>query len=79
MVWVKLHSVRELCEVAFNHVGLDWHRYVTQDPRFMRPAEVDLLVADPRKAREALGWQPDTSFRELVEMMVDSDLELVPA
>jgi GDPmannose 4,6-dehydratase len=73
----ETHSVQQLCEAAFGHVGLDWRRYVTQDPRFMRPAEVDLLVADPGKAREVLGWEPSTSFRELVEMMVDSDIELV--
>jgi GDPmannose 4,6-dehydratase len=73
----ETHSVRELCEAAFGHVGLDWQDYVAQDPRFMRPAEVDVLVADPSKARSALGWKPDISFRELVEMMVDSDLELL--
>jgi GDPmannose 4,6-dehydratase len=73
----ETHSVQELCQAAFGHVGLDWSRYVTQDPRFMRPAEVDLLVADPGKAREVLGWEPGTSFRELVKMMVESDLELI--
>ena len=68
------HSVRELCEVAFGRVGLDWKKYVVQDPRFMRPAEVDVLVADPTKARDRLGWTPTVSFAQLVEMMVDADL-----
>jgi GDPmannose 4,6-dehydratase len=73
----ETHPVREFCEIAFDHVGLDWQNYVTQDPRFMRPAEVDLLVADPSKARQKLGWKPMVSFRELVQMMVDSDLALL--
>jgi len=68
-------SVRELCEVAFNHVGLDYREYVKQDPKFFRPAEVDLLVADASKARAKLGWSPKISFHELVRMMVDADLE----
>jgi len=68
-------SVRELCEVAFNHVGLDYRDYVKQDPKFFRPAEVDLLVADASKARAKLGWTPKVSFHELVRMMVDADLE----
>ncbi len=70
----ETHSVRELCELAFGCVGLNWEDYVVQDPRFMRPAEVDLLVGDPSKAKEKLGWVPRVSFRELVEMMVESDL-----
>ena len=69
------HSVREFVEIAFERAGLDWERYVVQDERFMRPAEVDQLIGDPSKAREQLGWEPKTSFRELVEMMVDADLE----
>jgi len=73
----ETHSVQELCEIAFSHVGLDWQEHVVQDPRFMRPAEVDLLISDPRKAREALGWEPEVSFRGLIEMMVDADLALV--
>jgi len=73
----KTHSVRELCEVAFGHVGLDWSDYVVQDPRFMRPAEVDLLVADPSKAQRVLAWKPEVTFEELVEMMVDHDLQVV--
>jgi GDPmannose 4,6-dehydratase len=70
----KTHSVRELCEVAFDYVGLDWHQYVVQDERFMRPAEVDLLVGDASKAGRTLGWEPMVSFSELIEMMVDADL-----
>ena len=68
-------SVRDLCEAAFSHVGLDYREYVKQDPKFFRPAEVDLLVADPTKAAEKLGWQPSVSFKQLVEMMVDADVE----
>jgi len=71
----EMHSVRELCELAFSHVGLDWQKYVTVDPRFVRPAEVDTLQADPSRARGELGWAPRTSFAELVRMMVDADLE----
>jgi GDPmannose 4,6-dehydratase len=70
----ETHSVRELCELAFARVGLDWRKYVVQDERFMRPAEVDLLVADSSKARARLGWTPTVDFRHLVEMMVDADL-----
>ena len=73
----ETHSVEELCQVAFNCVGLNWREYVTQDPRFMRPAEVDLLVSDPAKANRILGWQPQTNFIELIEMMVKADLRLV--
>jgi GDPmannose 4,6-dehydratase len=69
------HSVQELVELAFGHAGLEWERFVVEDPRFMRPAEVDHLIGDATKAREQLGWQPRTSFRQLVEMMVDADLE----
>ncbi|HEV2148145.1 MAG TPA: GDP-mannose 4,6-dehydratase [Longimicrobiaceae bacterium] len=67
-------SVRDLVEAAFSHVELDWQEFVVQDPRFMRPAEVDLLVGDPEKARVALGWEPEVGFHELVRMMVDADL-----
>jgi GDPmannose 4,6-dehydratase len=70
----ETHSVRELCEIAFERVGLDWQKHVTQDERFFRPAEVDLLVADPSKARARLGWGPSINFRQLVEMMVDADV-----
>ena len=73
----ETHSIRDLLDVAFRRVGIDdWTRYVVQDPRFMRPAEVDLLVGDCTKAREKLGWAPTVGFTELVESMVDSDLEL---
>jgi GDPmannose 4,6-dehydratase len=71
----RTHSIKDLCEAAFGHVDLDWHDYVVQDPRFMRPAEVDLLVGDPSKAKEILGWEPDVTFEQLVELMVDADLE----
>jgi len=71
------HTVRELCEIAFGHVGLDWQQYVKVDPAFVRPAEVDLLQADAAKARQELGWRPTTSFAQLVTMMVDADLERV--
>ncbi len=71
------HSVREFCEVAFGHVGLDYQDYVTVDERFMRPAEVDLLIGDPTKAREKLGWIPETSFEDLVTTMVDADIALL--
>ena len=67
-------SVRQLCEVAFSHAGLDYKDYVKLDQRFMRPAEVDLLVADPIKAKTVLGWEPKVRFQQLVEMMVDADL-----
>ena len=70
----ETHSVREFCEAAFGHVGLDYRDYVVQDPRFYRPAEVDLLVGDPARAREKLGWVPRVSLEELVQMMVDADL-----
>jgi GDPmannose 4,6-dehydratase len=69
------HSIRELLEIAFAHVGIsDWSAHVVQDPRFFRPAEVDVLIGDASKARERLGWRPKVSFTELVEMMVDADL-----
>ena len=71
------HSVREFCEVAFSHVGLEWSDYVVIDEAFMRPAEVDLLVGDGSKARDELDWEPETSFGELVTMMVDADLDLL--
>ncbi len=73
----RTHSVQDLCEAAFSYVDLDWQDYVVQDPRFMRPAEVDLLVSDPSKARQVLDWKPDVSFEDLVHMMVDADLVLL--
>ena len=75
----QTHSVRELCQVAFGHLGLDYQEFVKPDPRFMRPAEVDLLVSDPSKAREELGWEPAVSFEDLVVMMVDADLKRIQA
>ena len=73
----ETHSIREMCEKAFGYAGLDWQEYVVQDPRFMRPAEVDLLVGDASKARNVLGWEPRIGFERLVQMMVDADLELL--
>jgi GDPmannose 4,6-dehydratase len=70
----ETYSVRDLCEAAFAHVDLDYRDFVVQDERFMRPAEVDLLVGDASKARARLGWTPEVSFRALVHMMVDADL-----
>jgi len=69
-----MHSVRDLVQLAFDHVGLDWRRYVVSDPEFMRPAEVDVLLADAALARSELRWSPQVSFQELVAMMVDADL-----
>ncbi len=73
----ETHSIRQMCEAAFGYVDLDWQEYVVQDSRFMRPAEVDLLVGDASKAQRVLGWEPQVGFRELVGMMVDNDLELL--
>lgn len=71
----ETHSVRQLLDAAFGHVGItDWERLVQQDPRFLRPAEVDLLIGDASKARDRLGWKPKVSFEELVRMMVEFDL-----
>ncbi|WP_181065610.1 GDP-mannose 4,6-dehydratase [Rathayibacter sp. AY1C1] len=71
----ETHEIREYLDIAFNHVGIeDWTPYVTQNPAFMRPAEVDLLIGDPAKARDVLGWEPKVSFPELVAMMVENDL-----
>jgi len=70
----ETHAVREFCQIAFSHVGLDYKDYVVQDEKFYRPAEVDLLVSDPSKARNILKWEPSVSFQELVIMMVDSDM-----
>jgi GDPmannose 4,6-dehydratase len=73
----ETHSVRECARVAFERVGLDWEQYVVVDDAFKRPAEVDRLVGDASKARRELGWEPRTGFRELIELMVDADLELL--
>jgi GDPmannose 4,6-dehydratase len=69
--------VREFCEVAFGHVGLDWREYVKHDARYERPAEVDLLIGDPARAKAKLGWEPATKFHALVRLMVDADLRVV--
>jgi GDPmannose 4,6-dehydratase len=70
----ETHTVEEFVQIAFDHVGLDWRKYVVIDPAFMRPAEVDLLLGDPSKARRVLRWKPEVSFERLVTMMVDGDL-----
>ena len=71
----ETHSVREFCELAFDHLGLDYNQHVVQDTQYYRPAEVDLLVSDPRKAGSVLGWEPTMNFGQLVYMMVDADME----
>jgi len=71
----QAHSVKELVEAAFSHAGLNWKDFVKQDARFMRPADVDVLVADASKAKRVLGWKPKVKFAELIEMMVDADIE----
>ena len=73
----ETHSVQELCEAAFGALGLNWEDHVVQDEEFYRPAEVDLLVSDPTKAREKLNWQPEVSFKELIEMMVEADVKML--
>jgi GDPmannose 4,6-dehydratase len=73
----ETHSVREFLEVAFGHVGLDWNKHVEIDPRYYRPAEVELLIGDFSKAKRQLGWAPKTRFADLVKLMVDADLELL--
>lgn len=71
----EAHSVKEFVETAFKHVGLDWKKYVKIDKEFLRPAEVEHLIADPSKAKKVLGWKPKVSFKQLVEMMVDEDIK----
>src|SRR5436190_1666322 len=73
----ETHTVREFVEVAFSHADLDWKEFVKHDPRYERPAEVDLLIGDPSKAKKILGWEPKVRFRELVRIMVDADMELL--
>jgi len=73
----ETHAVKELCQVAFDRVGLNWEDYVVVDPKFYRPAEVDLLIGDPAKAKAKLGWEPKVNFETLVQMMVDSDLAMI--
>ncbi len=75
----QTHSVRRLCEVAFGHLSLNYENYVKSDPRFFRPAEVDLLISDPAKANRVLGWEPSVSFEDLVVMMVEADLKRLQA
>jgi GDPmannose 4,6-dehydratase len=72
----ETHSVREFCDLAFRHVGLNWQDHVVSDPRFLRPAEVDLLIGDATKARTKLNWSPTVSFAELVASMVENDMRL---
>ena len=73
----ETHTVREFCEAAFGHVDLDWKEFVKHDPRYERPAEVDLLIGNAAKAKKILGWEPKTRFDELVRLMVDADVELL--
>ena len=76
----ETHSIREFLDLAFAEVGIDdWQPYVRQDPKFLRPAEVDLLIGDASKAKETLGWKPEVSFAQLVKMMVENDLEIEAA
>jgi len=73
----ETHAIREMCQEAFGYVDLDWQEYIVQDSRFMRPAEVDILVGDASKARRVLGWEPAVTFKELVRMMLDADIALL--
>ncbi len=73
----ETHTVKEFVEEAFSHAGLDWEKYVKYDARYERPAEVDLLIGDPAKAKRQLGWEPKVRFKELVQIMVDADLEML--
>jgi GDPmannose 4,6-dehydratase len=70
----ETHTIRECLEVAFGRVGLDWQKYVEIDPRYYRPAEVELLIGDYSKAQRKMGWEPKTKFKDLIELMVDADL-----
>ena len=73
----ETHTVKEFVQEAFGHVGLDWEKYVKYDARYERPAEVDLLIGDPAKAKSQLGWEPKVRFKELVQLMVDADVEML--
>jgi len=73
----ETHTVQEFVEVAFSLLNLDWKKYVVIDPKLVRPAEVDLLISNPRRAREELGWTPKVTFYELVRMMIEADVALV--
>jgi len=75
----ETHTVQRLVDVAFSHAGLEWQKYVKQDPKFLRPAEVDLLIGDPTKAQQKLGWKPKVSFEQMIQMMVDADIERLSA
>ncbi len=75
----KVYSVRDLVQVAFSRADLDWQKYVKIDPEFIRPAEVDLLIGDPSKAKKALGWEPEVSFEQMINMMVDADIARLSA
>ncbi len=73
----ETHSVQEFVQEAFGYLDLDWKEYVVQDPKYYRPAEVDLLVGDPAKAGAKLGWEPTVDFRQLVRLMVDADMQVL--
>jgi len=73
----ETHTIREFCEVAFHHAGLDWQKHVVFDKRYLRPAEVDILIGNPAKARRVLGWEAKVKFKELVQLMVDADIQLL--
>jgi len=73
----ETHTVREFCELAFSHAGLDWQKHVEIDPQYLRPSEVDFLLGDPSKAQSKLGWKPQTTFEELGRLMVDADIQLL--
>jgi GDPmannose 4,6-dehydratase len=73
----ETHSVKDFLELAFSYVNLDWQKYVEFDQRYLRPAEVDLLIGDPTKAQQKLGWKPSVTFKELVALMVEADLQAV--
>ena len=73
----ETHTIREFCEVAFHHAGLDWQKHVVFDKRYLRPAEVDILIGNAAKARRVLGWEPKVKFKELVQLMVDADIQLL--
>jgi GDPmannose 4,6-dehydratase len=75
----QTHTVERLVELAFQAVGLDWKKHVVTDPALVRPAEVDLLIGDPGKAKDQLGWKPQVGFEELIRMMVDADLKALQA
>ena len=75
----ETHSIREFLEEAFGLVGLDWQKHVVFDERYLRPAEVDLLIGDSSKAERKLGWKPKTTFKALVKLMVEADIELLNA